>query len=79
MNPRVRKVTASDDYKLRLEFTNDEHGVYDCSSLLDFGVFREFRNKEYFNKATVLDGTVVWPNEQDICPDTLYLDSIKAA
>jgi hypothetical protein len=25
----------------------------------------------------VLDGTVTWPNEQDICPDTVYLDSQK--
>jgi len=79
MNPRVRRVMASEGYKLKLEFTNDEHGVYDCVHLLDFGVFRELRDKNYFGKASVLDGTVVWPNEQDICPDTLYLDSIKAA
>ncbi len=30
---------------------------------------------DYFKKAAVVDGTVVWPNDQDICPDTLYLDS----
>ena len=31
MNPRVRRVSASSDYKLHLEFTNGERGVYDCS------------------------------------------------
>ncbi|MDH5360668.1 MAG: DUF2442 domain-containing protein [Gammaproteobacteria bacterium] len=77
MNPRVKTVEATTDYRLQLEFTNGELGVYDCSGLLDFGVFKEFKDLQYFKQASVVDGTVVWPNEQDICPDTLYLDSIK--
>ncbi len=77
MNPRVREVFTTNSYQLRLVFTNGENGIYDCSSLLDFGVFKELKNKQYFKQAKVLDGTVVWPHEQDICPDTLYLDSIK--
>ena len=77
MNPRVNKVLATDNYQLNLVFTNGEQGVYDCSSLLDFGVFKELKNQNYFTQAKVIDGTVVWPNEQDICPDTLYLDSKK--
>ena len=79
MNPRVKIVTPSSDYKLHIEFTNGECGTYDCSVLLDFGVFRELKDKSYFMKARMLDGTVVWSNEQDICPDTLYIDSIKTA
>ena len=79
MNPRIKLVSASSDYKLHLEFTNGERGVYDCSQLLDFGVFRELKNLNYFKKAQVLDGTVVWPHDQDICPDTLYLDSVRNA
>ena len=77
MNPRVNKVSATDNYQLNLVFTNGEQGIYDCSSLLDFGVFKELKNQNYFTQAKVIDGTVVWPNEQDICPDTLYLDSKK--
>ena len=79
MNPRVNKVTPSSDYKLHLEFTNGEQGIYDCSPLLEFGVFKELKDKNYFMKAKAWDGTVVWPHEQDICPDTLYLDSVKKA
>lgn len=75
MNPRISRVVATDDYKLKLTFTNGEHGVYDCSGLLNFGVFKELKDKNYFKKVEVLDGTIVWPHEQDICPDTLYLDS----
>ncbi|MCH8874795.1 DUF2442 domain-containing protein, partial [candidate division KSB1 bacterium] len=31
----------------------------------------------YFRQVKVLHGTVSWPHDQDICPDTLYLDSQK--
>ena len=75
MNPRVKAVLATDDYKLELTFTNGDIGVYDCSPLLDFGVFKELRDITYFRQARADGGTVVWPNEQDICPDTLYEDS----
>ncbi len=77
MNPRISEVAASEDYKLRLTFTNGERGIYDCSNLLDFGVFKELRDFNYFKQAKVSEGTVVWPHEQDICPDTLYIDSEK--
>jgi hypothetical protein len=77
MNPRIKSVIAKDDYTLELAFTNGEHGIYDCSHLLDFGVFKELRDNRYFKSAKVLHGTVVWPHEQDICPDTLYLESKK--
>lgn len=78
MIPRIRKVKPSENYLLKLEFTDSECGVYDCEHLLEFGVFKELKKKSYFKKAMVLEGTVAWPNEQDICPDTLYLDSIMA-
>lgn len=77
MNPRVMAVTPISRYRLRITFANGEIGTYDCSPLLDFGVFRELRDESYFRQARVEGGTVVWPHEQDICPDTLYLDSKK--
>ncbi len=77
MNPRIREVSTTHNYQLHLLFTNGEQGIYDCSNLLELDIFKELKNKKYFTQATVLDGTVVWPHEQDICPDTLYLDSIK--
>lgn len=77
MNPRVKSVEALPEYKLRVQFSNDELGIYDCSHLLDFGVFKEFRDESYFRRVTAVDGTVCWPNEQDICPDTVYLDSVR--
>lgn len=77
MNPRVTSVIATDDWRLRLTFTNGEAGEYDCRPLLNFGVFREFGDIAYFQRAAAAHGTVVWPHEQDICPDTLYEDSVR--
>ena len=77
MNPRVIAVMPISGYRLRITFANGEIGTYDCSPLLEFGVFRELRDESYFRQARVEGGTVVWPHEQDICPDTLYLDSRK--
>lgn len=78
MNPRVKKVSAIDKYHLDLVFTNGEQGRYDCRPLLDFGVFKELKEVAYFQQVKVEGGTVVWPHEQDICPDTLYMDSRKS-
>lgn len=79
MNPRVRDVVAKDDYTLEITFTNGEVKVFDCSHLLDFGVFTEFQDINYFKQARVEGGTVVWPHEQDLCPDTFYEDSRELA
>lgn len=79
MNPRVKAVFPTDDYRLRLTFTNGEVGIFDCRHLLTFGVFSEFADIRFFRRARVAHGTVVWPHEQDICPDTLYEDSTKVA
>jgi len=75
MNPRVRDVKPLAGYRLQITFANGETGVYDCRPLLDFGVFRELQDEAYFRQVRPQGGTVVWPHEQDICPDTLYLES----
>ena len=77
MNPRIVEAVPTDDYKLKLIFSNGERALYDCNPLLGFGVFQELMNRNYFKQVRVMHGTVVWPHEQDICPDTLYLDSEK--
>ena len=76
MNPRVKNVKPMPGYRIELVFTNGEVGVYDCRPRLDFGVFRELKDDAYFRKAAAVNGTVMWPREQDICPDTLYMESI---
>jgi len=59
---------------LLIVFRNGETKLYDCKPLLNFGVFQELNDVNYFLMAKVEHGTVAWPHEQDICPDTLYLE-----
>lgn len=79
MMPRVTSVKAMPDHQLEITFSDGEVGLYDCKPLLTFGVFRELADEEYFRQVQVVNGTVAWPHEQDICPDTLYLDSRRGA
>ena len=77
MNPRITHVEPHADYSLTLHFDNGESGVYDCRPLLDFGVFKELKDEAYFRQVQVVNGTVAWPHEQDICPDTLYWTHVE--
>ena len=63
------------DYKLEIEF---EDG---CMGIVDFlhysqrgGVFSKFQDLSFFTKFTVSKdlGTIVWGDEIDIAPETLY-------
>jgi len=79
MSPEVIKVLPLPNYQLDLTFENGERGVFDCSRFVDRGVFKELRDTRYFRMVKVWKeaGTICWPNGQDLCPDTLYLDSRK--
>jgi len=79
MNPRVKKVVPESDYRLRLTFTDDDVRVYDMRPLLGKGVFRELQDESMFRSVHCWHGTVQWSGGQDICPDTLYEDSVPAA
>jgi len=75
MNPRVRNVEPLGEYRLKSTFTNGEVSTYDCRPLLDFGVSQEWRDEACFRQVRPEGRTVIWPHEQDVCPDTLYLDA----
>ena len=68
MNPRVIAVVPTDNYRLRLTFTNGEIGVFDCAHLLTFGVFRELNDIEYFKRGSVANGTVVCRTNKTFAP-----------
>jgi len=75
MNPRVKAVKPNPDYTLTLTFANDEVKVFDVSPYLNVGVFRELKDMRWFNSVKPFLGSIQWQNGQDLCPDTLYLES----
>jgi hypothetical protein len=72
VNPRPTTVRPLPNHELEIKFSNGESRVFNMKPYLEFGVFRELKNVSYFNQAQVQHDTVTWPNEQDVCPDTLY-------
>jgi hypothetical protein len=75
MNPRVKEVTPNSNYTIRLIFDNGEEGIFDVTPYLDKGIFKELRDIQAFNSVKPFMGTIQWPNGQDFCPDTLYMES----
>lgn len=76
MNPRVTAVRAGDGYVLHIVFDNGEEREFDVGPYLSTGVFRALRVRSEFVKARAFLGSVVWPGGQDLCPDTLYEESV---
>ena len=75
MNPRVIDVKPLPDFRLEIQFTNQERRIFDVKPFLSIGVFRELQEISLFNRVKPFNGTVVWPNELDFDPDRLYLNS----
>jgi hypothetical protein len=72
----VIRVKAEPDYHLILEFENGEKRSFDMSGFIDEKPFNRLKNSPLFLKASVAYGTVVWPGNIDIAPETLYSNSI---
>jgi hypothetical protein len=75
MNPYVKRVNALDDYRLALEFENEEQRIFDMKPYLSRGIFVRLQNPMLFQAARVVAGSVEWPGGLDLSYDTLYLES----
>ena len=69
---RIRHVQPLEGRRLRLTLTDGSLVDRDVSSLLNGPVFEAIRrDDEVFRSVAVENGTVVWPNGADLCPDVL--------
>ena len=64
------------DYRLEVVFEDNKRGVIDFSDYLSKGgVFEKFKDINFFKNFTVSKdlGTIIWGDEIDIAPETLYM------
>ena len=63
------------DFQLDLEFKNGERRRFDMRPLLELKPWNRIAKLPLFERVRVDYGTVVWPGEIDIAPETLYDNS----
>lgn len=68
----VSSVNTNPDFSLHLVFSNGEIRRFDMRPYLQYPVFRRLENLSFFGLAHIDYGTVVWPGDIDIAPETLY-------
>jgi hypothetical protein len=73
---KVVSVKANDDHSLDLQFSDGSLKRFDAKPYLNYEVFRELKSLDYFKQVGLAFGTVQWPHEQDISPETLYLEGL---
>jgi len=80
--PLLTEAVPLDGYVVRVRFEDGTSGDVDLGYLLEYGgVFEPLRDPAYF-RALCADpdaGTIVWPNEADIAPETLYARALAGA
>ena len=72
---KVVSVSANEDFSLDLKFDDGSVRRFDITPYLEYEVFKELKDKTYFKRVKIAFGTVQWLNEQDISPETLYMES----
>ena len=73
---KIISAKPQSNYLVEVTFKNGVHGIFDMNPYMDEGVFRKLRDPELFNAVRVEYGTLVWPDEIDIAPDTVEADLI---
>jgi hypothetical protein len=72
---RVRAVSPLAGRSVRLTLTDGTVVDRDLTDLLDGPVFERIASDDtVFRRVRALDGTIVWPGDVDIAPETLIWD-----
>jgi len=72
----VVSVKTTPDFHLELAFNNGEQRRFDMRPLLAMRPWGRIASAQLFHRASVAYGTVIWPGEIDVAPETLYDDSV---
>ncbi len=80
--PLLIDATPVNGYTVHVRFEDGTNADVDLSYLRDYGgVFEPLSDPAYFRqlRADSEAGTIVWPNQADIAPETLYAHAQQRA
>lgn len=71
---KITNVEVLEEYRISLTFSDGIQGTVDLSALAGSGVFALWNDYGEFRKVKIADtGELVWSDQVDLCPDSLYL------
>ena len=73
---KLIKVNPIFPLSLELEYETGEIRIFNIEKYCKSEFFQELKDWNYFNQVQIKNHTVTWPNEQDIAPETVYLNSV---
>lgn len=76
LGPRVKQVEPTDVFELILTFNTGEKKKFDVKTLFQYSIYSPLKNIGFFKLVKVDNMCVYWNDDIDICPDTLYLQSV---
>lgn len=75
----ILKVQTEDDHWLFLEFENGEQRRFDMTPYFNEKPWVRIKSPLMFQRAFIENGTVAWPGNIDMAPETLYDRSVAVA
>lgn len=71
---RITRVEVLEHYRLAISFDDGVQGTVDLHDLVGSGVFALWNDYDAFRNVRIGDsGELVWSDQVDLCPDSLYL------
>lgn len=79
LQPKLTKVEAMPDLRLRLFYETGEVKIFDVTPYATGSWYGQLKDAGYFNAVQLLPGGVgiEWPEGQDIAPHELYENSVS--
>ncbi|GHV03579.1 hypothetical protein FACS1894211_16350 [Clostridia bacterium] len=73
---KIVKAEPKPDSLLRLTFSDGKEGIYDVKPILNFGRFAELKDVALFRSVRIADATIEWGNGADLCPESVYEETV---